>query len=53
MWGAGTGSEAMRRIAAPMVGGVLTASLVILIVLPVLFVVVRGWRLPAESSARD
>ncbi|HKK51747.1 MAG TPA: efflux RND transporter permease subunit, partial [Myxococcota bacterium] len=37
MWGAGTGSETMRRIAAPMVGGVVSATLVVLIVLPVLF----------------
>jgi Cu(I)/Ag(I) efflux system membrane protein CusA/SilA len=48
MWGAGTGSETMRRIAAPMVGGVVSASLVTLILLPVLFVLVRGWNLPSE-----
>ena len=42
MWGAGTGSETMRRIAAPMVGGVLTATLVTLIVIPVLFVIVHS-----------
>ena len=50
MWGVGTGSETMRRIAAPMVGGVLTTTLVTLIVIPVLFVVVHGWRLPQESD---
>jgi Cu(I)/Ag(I) efflux system membrane protein CusA/SilA len=42
MWGAGTGSEVMRRIAAPMVGGVVTATLVTLVVIPVLFVLVHG-----------
>jgi Cu(I)/Ag(I) efflux system membrane protein CusA/SilA len=42
MWGVGTGSETMRRIAAPMVGGVVTATLVTLIVIPVLFVIVHG-----------
>jgi Cu(I)/Ag(I) efflux system membrane protein CusA/SilA len=46
MWGIGTGSETMRRIAAPMIGGVITATLVTLIVLPVLFTLVHGWRLP-------
>ncbi len=46
MWGVGTGSETMRRIAAPMVGGVVTATLVTLIVIPVLFVIVHGWNLP-------
>jgi Cu(I)/Ag(I) efflux system membrane protein CusA/SilA len=42
MWGAGTGSETMRRIAAPMVGGVLTATMATLIVIPVLFVIVHS-----------
>jgi len=51
MWGAGTGSETMRRIAAPMVGGVLTATLVTLIVIPVLFVVVHGRGLSRVTSA--
>jgi Cu(I)/Ag(I) efflux system membrane protein CusA/SilA len=50
MWGAGTGSETMRRIAAPMVGGVVTATLVTLIVLPALFVIVHGRRLPNGGS---
>ena len=50
MWGAGTGSETMRRIAAPMVGGVLTATLVTLIVIPVLFVIVHGRGLPSAPS---
>ncbi len=46
MWGAGTGSETMRRIAAPMVGGVVTATLVTLVVLPILFALVHGRHLP-------
>ena len=49
MWGVGTGSETMRRIAAPMVGGVVTATLVTLIVIPVLFVIVHGRGLPAAE----
>lgn len=53
MWGAGTGSETMRRIAAPMVGGVVTATLVTLIVIPVLFVIVHGRGLPDAASADD
>ena len=53
MWGAGTGSETMRRIAAPMVGGVLTATLVTLIVIPVLFVIVHGRGLPRASIDTD
>ena len=34
MWGSGTGSEVMRRIAAPMVGGMITAPLLSMVVLP-------------------
>jgi Cu(I)/Ag(I) efflux system membrane protein CusA/SilA len=46
MWGAGTGSETMRRIAAPMVGGLVSATLLTLVVIPVLFALVRGRGLP-------
>ena len=37
MLGGGTGSEVMRRIAAPMVGGMLSATLLTLIVIPATF----------------
>ena len=50
LWGSGTGSETMRRIAAPMVGGVLSATLVTLLLVPVLFVLVRGARLPRDPA---
>ena len=39
--GAGTGSEAMSRIAAPMIGGMLTAPLLSLFVLPATYVLLR------------
>ncbi|MEE9304478.1 MAG: efflux RND transporter permease subunit, partial [Thiotrichaceae bacterium] len=39
MLGGGTGSEVMKRIAAPMVGGMITAPLVSLLVLPVLYMI--------------
>ena len=42
MLGGGTGSEVMRRIAAPMVGGMLSATLLTLLVIPAAFVVWRG-----------
>ncbi|MGJ8669774.1 MAG: efflux RND transporter permease subunit [Oceanococcus sp.] len=43
MYGSGTGSEVMRRIAAPMVGGMLTTLLLALIVIPALYLLVyRG-----------
>jgi len=49
MWGAGTGSETMRRIAAPMVGGVFTATLVTLVLLPVFFSLLHARALPSAD----
>jgi Cu(I)/Ag(I) efflux system membrane protein CusA/SilA len=46
MWGTGTGSEVMRRIAAPMVGGMVSATVLTLVVIPVLYALVEGRRLP-------
>ncbi|NOQ81736.1 MAG: CusA/CzcA family heavy metal efflux RND transporter [Methylophaga sp.] len=45
MWGSGTGSEVMQRIAAPMVGGMITATLLSLIVLPVIYSLVLQFKL--------
>ena len=42
MLGTGTGSEVMRRIAAPMVGGMITAPLLSLFVIPAIYLVWRG-----------
>jgi Cu(I)/Ag(I) efflux system membrane protein CusA/SilA len=44
MWGSGTGSEVMQRIAAPMVGGMATVTLLSLLVLPVIYGLVLQWR---------
>jgi Cu(I)/Ag(I) efflux system membrane protein CusA/SilA len=41
MWGSGTGSEIMRRIAAPMVGGMVTAPLLSMFVLPAAFLLLH------------
>ncbi|ALP52263.1 cation transporter [Candidatus Tenderia electrophaga] len=37
MWGSGTGSEVMQRIAAPMVGGMVSVTVLSLLVLPVIY----------------
>jgi Cu(I)/Ag(I) efflux system membrane protein CusA/SilA len=42
MFGGGTGSEVMRRIAAPMVGGMVSATILTLVVIPALFLFWRG-----------
>jgi Cu(I)/Ag(I) efflux system membrane protein CusA/SilA len=41
MWGSGTGSEVMQRIAAPMVGGMITAPLLSLFVIPAAYFLMR------------
>ncbi|MDH5518007.1 MAG: efflux RND transporter permease subunit [Gammaproteobacteria bacterium] len=41
MFGSGTGSEVMRRIAAPMVGGMISATLLTLVVIPALFLLLK------------
>lgn len=45
MIGAGTGSEVMQRIAAPMVGGMITAPLLSMFVVPVVYLLLRRRRL--------
>jgi Cu(I)/Ag(I) efflux system membrane protein CusA/SilA len=39
MYGSGTGSEIMQRIAAPMIGGMATATILTLFVIPAIFVI--------------
>jgi Cu(I)/Ag(I) efflux system membrane protein CusA/SilA len=45
MWGTGTGSEVMSRIAAPMVGGMISSTILTLAVIPALYALVKQWRL--------
>ncbi|MGK2921878.1 MAG: efflux RND transporter permease subunit [Methyloceanibacter sp.] len=42
MWSHGTGSEVMQRIAVPMIGGMVSSTLLTLIVIPVIYAVVKG-----------
>lgn len=50
MWGVGTGSEVMQRIAAPMVGGMITAPLLSMFVIPAAYLLLRRRR-ALKSSA--
>ncbi len=54
MWGSGTGSEVMQRIAAPMVGGMVSAPLLSMFVVPAVFLLMRKQRRtrPSASSVR-
>jgi len=51
LWSTGTGSELMRRIAVPMIGGMISSTVLTLIVIPAIYGLVKGWRLPLRSAA--
>ena len=51
MWGTGAGSDVMKRIAAPMVGGLLTSFLMELLVYPAIYLLWKQRELPAPESA--
>src|SRR6058998_909037 len=50
MFGSGTGSEVMRRIASPMVGGMITAPLLSMFVVPVAYLLLRRPRAAARAQ---
>ena len=52
MWSHGTGSEVMQRIAAPMVGGMVTAPLLSMFVVPAVYLLLRRRRERAADSSK-
>jgi Cu(I)/Ag(I) efflux system membrane protein CusA/SilA len=48
MWSTGTGSEITQRIAVPMIGGMISSTLLTLIVIPAVFGIVRGFGLATD-----
>jgi Cu(I)/Ag(I) efflux system membrane protein CusA/SilA len=52
-WGHGTGSEVMSRIAAPMVGGMITAPLLSMFVIPAAYRLMRVRRRASASASTD
>ena len=53
MIGTGTGSEVMKRIAAPMVGGMVSATLLNLVVLPALYAMVLQYRFSRRETVME
>ncbi len=51
MWATGSGADTMKRIAAPMVGGMVTSTALTLLVIPALYVTWRGWQHRREFRA--
>ena len=50
MWGTGTGSEVMSRIAAPMVGGMISSTLLTLAVIPAIYALTKQWQLQRSTK---
>ena len=48
MWSQGTGAEIMKRIAAPMIGGIVTSGMMELLIYPVIYYLWRGRKLHAD-----
>lgn len=53
MWGSGAGSEVMQRIAAPMVGGMVTAPLLSMFVIPAAYYLMRRPRRQSHARAHS
>jgi copper/silver efflux system protein len=52
LWSTGTGSEVMRRIAVPMIGGMVSSTILTLIVIPAIYGLAKGFRL-ARADRRE
>jgi Cu(I)/Ag(I) efflux system membrane protein CusA/SilA len=51
LWSAGTGSEVMQRIAVPMIGGMVSSTVLTLIVIPAIYALVKGIGLPKSAES--
>jgi Cu(I)/Ag(I) efflux system membrane protein CusA/SilA len=51
MWSTGTGSEVMQRIAVPMIGGMVSSTILTLVVIPAIYGIIKGWSLPRANAA--
>jgi Cu(I)/Ag(I) efflux system membrane protein CusA/SilA len=50
MWTTGTGADVMKRIAAPMIGGMVSSTFLTLVVIPVLYALWRSRSIPAVDQ---
>jgi Cu(I)/Ag(I) efflux system membrane protein CusA/SilA len=51
MWTTGTGADVMKRIAAPMIGGMVSSTILTLIVIPALYFIWKRWIMRSHSSS--
>ncbi len=50
LWSSGAGSEVMQRIAVPMIGGMVSSTILTLVVIPAIFAIVKGIGLPRTAQ---
>ncbi len=50
LWSTGAGSEIMQRIAVPMIGGMVSSTVLTLVVIPAIYGLIKGWHLPSATS---
>jgi len=50
MWSHGTGADVMKRIAAPMIGGMVTSTILTLAVIPAIYALWRAWEMRRVSE---
>jgi Cu(I)/Ag(I) efflux system membrane protein CusA/SilA len=51
LWSHGTGSEVMQRIAVPMIGGMVSSTVLTLVVIPAIYAIAKGFGLPQTTPA--
>jgi Cu(I)/Ag(I) efflux system membrane protein CusA/SilA len=51
LWSTGTGSEVMQRIAVPMIGGMVSSTILTLVVIPAVYGLIKGRKLPGKVAA--
>jgi copper/silver efflux system protein len=51
LWSTGAGSEVMQRIAVPMIGGMVSSTVLTLVVIPAVYALVKGYGLPATTRS--
>jgi Cu(I)/Ag(I) efflux system membrane protein CusA/SilA len=51
MWTTGTGADVMKRIAAPMIGGMVSSTILTLIVIPALYFIWKRWTMGKDSKS--
>jgi len=53
LWSTGAGSEVMQRIAVPMIGGMISSTILTLVVIPAVYGIVKGWQLQRQVASES